>query len=112
MTLNEIMMSLEIGLIYGRQYFWDSNGHIYVKFRVTNLLSGILVGFMLYSINLRVMGGIPNISLINSNTIFVYYPVVQLLIISLAVCGITTYLLITDFGLSLRSLVSTRVLLL
>lgn len=50
------------------------------------------------------MGGIPNISLINSNTILVYYPVVHLLIISLAVCRIVTYLLMTDFGLSLRSI--------
>lgn len=155
MTLNEIIMSLEIGLIYGIVALgiyltfriidfpdltcdgsfvlgaatssiliktgtnpWLSllaailagsiagvvTAVLYIKFRITDLLAGILVGFMLYSINLRIMGGIPNISLINSNTIFVYLPAVQLLIIGLATCGIVTYLLLTDFGLSLRSI--------
>ncbi len=155
MTLNEIMMSLEIGLIYGIVALgiyltfrvsdfsdltcdgsfvlgaatssilikiginpWLSllaalcaggiagmvTAILYVKFRVTHLLAGILVGFMLYSINLRVMGGIPNMSLMNSTTIFVYHPVVQLFMMSVAVCGIVAYVLMTDFGLSLRSI--------
>jgi putative ABC transport system permease protein len=155
MTLNEIMMSLEIGLIYGIVAIgiyitfrvidfpdltcdgsfvlgavvsgvlikagtapWISllfatlagsvagslTGILYTKLRVTNLLAGILVSFMLYSINLRIMSGIPNISLINSNIIFAQFPVIELSIIGMSICTIITYLLRTDFGLALRSI--------
>ncbi|MCP5369365.1 MAG: hypothetical protein H6909_01575 [Rickettsiaceae bacterium] len=155
MTLNEIIMSLEIGLIYGIVALgiyltfrvidfpdltcdgsfvlgsatssilnklgmnpWLSllialyagaiagiiTALLYIKFRVTNLLAGILVAFMLYSINLRIMGGIPNISLINNDTIFTQLPVLYLLVIALVCCAIVTYLLSTDFGLSLFSI--------
>ncbi len=44
-------------------------GILHVKFRITNLLSGILVMIGLYSINLRIMGK-ANIHLFNTNTIF------------------------------------------
>lgn len=155
MTVNEIMMSLEIGLIYGIVAIgiyitfrvidfpdltcdgsfvlgaavsgvlikagiapWTSllaatlagsaagslTGILYTKFRVTNLLAGILVSFMLYSINLRIMSGIPNISLINSNIIFAQIPMIELSIIGISICIMTTYLLRTDFGLALRSI--------
>ncbi|WP_339040755.1 ABC transporter permease subunit [Candidatus Lariskella endosymbiont of Hedychridium roseum] len=155
MTLNEIIMSLEIGIIYGivaigiyltfriidfpdltcdgsfvlgaavlsimiKSGFdpWLSliaaifaggvagciTGILYTKFQVTNLLSGILVSFMLYSVNLRIMGGIPNITLINDATIFSESPIVALTIIILSICAIVTYLLMTDFGLALRSI--------
>ena len=141
MTLNEIMMSLEIGLIYGIVAIG-----IYITFRVIDFpdltcdgsfvlgavvsgvlikagtapwisllfatlagsvagsLTGILYTFMLYSINLRIMSGIPNISLINSNIIFAQFPVVELSIIGMSICSILTYLLRTDFGLALRSI--------
>lgn len=155
MTLNEIMMSLEIGLIYGivaigiyltfrvidfpdltcdgsfvlgtavssvlikvgidpwlallSATFAGSiagslTGVLYTKFKVTNLLAGILVSFMLYSINLRIMGNIPNISLINSRTIFTQFPVIELFIIGMIMCIMITYLLMTDFGLALRTI--------
>ncbi|MHC0449235.1 MAG: ABC transporter permease [Candidatus Lariskella arthropodorum] len=155
MTLNEIIMSLEIGIIYGivaigiyltfriidfpdltcdgsfvlgaavssimiKSGFdpWLSliaaifaggvagciTGILYTKFQVTNLLSGILVSFMLYSVNLRIMGGIPNITLINDATIFFESHIVALTIIILSICAIVTYLLMTDFGLALRSI--------
>lgn len=155
MTVNEIMMSLEIGLIYGIVAIgiyitfrvidfpdltcdgsfvlgavvsgvlikagtapWISllaatlagsaagslTGILYSKFRVTNLLAGILVSFMLYSINLRIMSGIPNISLINSNIIFAQFPIIELSIIGMSICAMITYLLRTDFGLALRSI--------
>ncbi|MEG0642133.1 MAG: ABC transporter permease [Clostridium sp.] len=44
---------------------------LHVKFKISNLLSGILVMLALYSITLRVMGGKPNISLYNEKTVFV-----------------------------------------
>jgi putative tryptophan/tyrosine transport system permease protein len=154
-TLNEIMMSLEIGLIYGIVALgiyltfriidfpdltcdgsfvlgaavssiliksgynpWFSlvmalfaggmagflTGILYARFKVTHLLSGILTSFMLYSINLHVMGGIPNITLMNSNVIFSVMPIITLGIVSVIVCIFVTYLLMTDFGLALRSI--------
>lgn len=153
MTLNEIMMSLEMGLIYGIVAMgiyvtfriidfpdltcdgsfvlgaavssmlikWDYNpwfalvaaifsggiagvvtGLLYTKFKVTHLLSGILTSFMLYSINLHVMGGIPNITLMNSNIIFSEMPILVLMVMSVSVCIMVTYLFMTDFGLALR----------
>lgn len=77
---------------------------VHITFKVTQLLSGILVGFMLYSINLRVMGGIPNISLINNDTLFGEHPVIVLCAVGFGLCAVVTYLLMTDFGLSLRSI--------
>ena len=47
-----------------------TTGILHIKFRVTNLLAGILVAFMLYSINLKIMGGIPNITLMSEPTLF------------------------------------------
>ncbi len=161
MTLNEIIMSLEIGLIYGiialgiyltfrvidfpdltcdgsfvlgaatssilikiginpwlsllAAIFAGSiagiiTGILFIKFRITNLLAGILVSFMLYSINLRIMGGIPNISLVNNDTIFAHLPLIQLLVIGLGICGIVIYLLMTDYGLALRSIGENKIL--
>jgi putative ABC transport system permease protein len=155
MTFNELMMSLEIGLIYGIVAIgiyltfriidfpdltcdgsfilgsavsailvksncnpWLSliaalcaggiagitTGFLYTRFKVTNLLAGILVSFMLYSINLHIMGGIPNLTLFNNSTIFSQPPLIVLILISLMISGIITYIFMTDFGLGLRSI--------
>ena len=45
-------------------------GLINIRLKVEDLLSGIIVAFMLYSINLRIMETKPNISLVNESTIF------------------------------------------
>jgi len=80
-------------------------GVLNIRCKITDLLSGILVAFMLYSINLKVMGGIPNIALIKQVTIFTAH---NPLLILCAICGIIyllySYLLVTDFGLALRSI--------
>ncbi len=155
MTLNEIMMSLEIGLIYGivaigiyvtfriidfpdltcdgsfalgaaassmivkagyNPFFalfvaivaggtaGFVTGVLNTKLKVTNLLSGILTAFMLYSINLKVMNGTPNISLIGYDTIFsnANLIIVMLLLICVATTIVFGYLLSTDFGLAFR----------
>ncbi|QXM06935.1 ABC transporter permease [Crassaminicella indica] len=44
-------------------------GYLHVKFKITNLLSGILVMIGLYSVNLRIMGK-ANVPLFNKQTIF------------------------------------------
>lgn len=72
-------------------------------FKVTDLLAGILVAFMLYSINLHVMNGIPNISLLMSPTIFFTNNLVVLGGITILLIAAFSYLLNTDLGLSIRA---------
>ncbi len=80
-------------------------GVLNTRFKVTNLLSGILVAFMLYSINLKIMGGSPNITLMEDVTIFTDFdPLLVLGLTCLSVCGLCGYILSTDFGLALRSI--------
>ena len=80
-------------------------GFLHTRFKITNLLSGILVAFMLYSINLKVMGGIPNIALIHEKTIFTNQnALIILFLISIFIFAVYSYLLKTDFGLALRSI--------
>lgn len=153
MTLNESIMSLELGLIYGIVAMgiyltlriidfsdltcdgsfvlgsavssvilqqggnpWLSlifaafsgsiaggfTGLLSTKLNLTPLLASILVGFMLYSINLRIMGGIPNIML--ENSLLGQHPLLPLTVISLMIGIGLSYLLVTDLGLALRSI--------
>lgn len=155
MTINEILMSIEMGLIYGIVAMgiyltfriidfsdlscdgsfvlgaavssiliklnynpWFAllaslvagglsgglTGLLYAKFKVTPLLAGILTSFMLYSINLHVMGGTPNITLMDKPMIFSEVPIRVLVILCIFVWMLITYLLRTDFGLALRSI--------
>ena len=155
MTLNELIMSLEIGIIYGiiamgiyltfriidfpdltcdgsfvlgcacssmliQAGFnpWIAlfvasiagglagliTGILHLKCKITSLLSGILTAFMLYSINLRIMGGIPNISLISFKTIFGDNGLIIAGTIFLNLFLLIGYIFSTDFGLAIRSL--------
>ena len=45
-------------------------GVLNTKLKITDLLSGIIVAFVLYSVNLRIMGGSPNITINDCDTIF------------------------------------------
>lgn len=75
-----------------------------IHFKVTAILSGILVGFMLYSINLKVMQGSPNLTLISEATIFSgQNTLVILALVSVVVWFIMSYFLVTNLGLALRS---------
>ncbi|MDR1032319.1 MAG: hypothetical protein LBL30_04355 [Holosporales bacterium] len=69
-------------------------GVLNVKFGISDLLSGIIVAFMLYSINLRVMGSAPNVTFeAYGNTLFVVAPLALGLM----------FLLASGFGLKLRA---------
>lgn len=72
-----------------------------IKFRATNLLSGILIAFMLYSINLRIMGGVPNISF-GDDIIFSNFPLRDLSLIVLVIIFALSIIFMTDFGLAVR----------
>jgi putative ABC transport system permease protein len=85
-------------------------GALNIWLKIEDLLSGIIVAFMIYSINLRIMGSSPNITLANEATIFVSGGamwkiglVVSLLTVTMA------YLLNTNFGLALRSIGKNRI---
>jgi putative tryptophan/tyrosine transport system permease protein len=87
-------------------------GLLHLKFRILNILSGILTAIALYSVNLRVMGR-PNIGLIGVDTVYTtverlgvrsFYVPVLLLAIVVIVCKILLDLfLATGFGLAMRA---------
>ncbi|MDR1551495.1 MAG: hypothetical protein LBS14_02360 [Holosporaceae bacterium] len=77
--------------------------------KIEDLLSGIIVAFMLYSVNLRIMGSSPNITLVDKITMFSEGSSLS------TACAITvslvilfSYLLNTDFGLGLRAVGQNR----
>lgn len=79
-------------------------GYIHIKFKITNLLAGIIVMTGLYSVNLRIMGrsniplfGIDNIFSDRSNLFIILF-------ILLLSKFFLDYLLKTKFGFSLRAL--------
>jgi len=80
-------------------------GILHVKFKIRDLLAGILVMTALYSINLRIMGE-SNIHLFNVKHLFTYNlePIVIILIILVIVKLILDFLLKTEFGFALRAL--------
>ena len=80
-------------------------GFLITRLKISDLLSGILVAFMLYSINLKVMGGLPNIALIGQATVFSFSPSLILLpAIVFIVFAFLGYMLYTHFGLAFRSI--------
>lgn len=88
-----------------------ATGLFFTRFRVPDLLSGILVAFMLYSLNLKVMGGLPNITVLPEATLFGdQSPLGLLCLLVVLVYLLVGYLLSSDFGLALRSLGQNRLL--
>lgn len=85
-------------------------GIFITKLKIMPLLSGILTMTALYSINLRIMEGKPNISLFECPTIFTsmemldpYHRFIIIFIIVLFICFFLHYLLRTQLGLALRA---------
>jgi putative tryptophan/tyrosine transport system permease protein len=87
-------------------------GLLNIKFRILNILAGILTAIALYSVNLRVMGR-PNIGLIGVDTVYTtierlgfpsfYVPVILLSAIVL-VCKLALDLFLsTGYGLAMRA---------
>lgn len=101
-----LILAFGAGLIAG-----IITGVLHTKFKITNLLSGILIMIALYSINLRIMGR-SNIPLLAKPTIFRHlkqitnWPYVNLLILFIIAIGIKFLLDIffqTRLGLTLRA---------
>jgi putative ABC transport system permease protein len=87
-------------------------GVLNLKFRILNILAGILTAIALYSINLRVMGR-PNIGLIGIDTVYstvehlgirAFYAPVALLTVVVIVCKLLLDLFLsTGYGLAMRA---------
>lgn len=90
-----MLISLIAGSVAGL-----ATGILNVCGKISDLLSGIIIAFMLYSINLKVMGGIPNITFMDLDFSISTF---QLLSIIIVIAGIIVYILFSDFGLALRS---------
>lgn len=85
-------------------------GIFITKLNIMPLLSGILTMTALYSINLRIMGDAPNISLFECTTIFSpleslspYHKIIIIYIFILLICLFLHYFLRTQLGLALRA---------
>ena len=78
-------------------------GILHTKGKINGLLSGILMMIALYSINLRILGK-PNVSLLNTDTIFTsIHPIPLMLIMVIAAKLLLDAFLKTDLGLALRA---------
>jgi putative ABC transport system permease protein len=78
-------------------------GLLHTKGKINGLLSGILMMAALYSINLRIMG-VPNVSLLGSDTVFSAVPNMLLMVIAILIVKLLLDLFFrTDLGLSLRA---------
>jgi putative ABC transport system permease protein len=85
-------------------------GALNVWLKIEDLLAGIIVAFMLYSVNLRIMGVNPNITLLDDRTIFSGDgdALATIGIFVFALAAVVAYFLSTDFGLGLRSVGQNR----
>ncbi|MGY0375012.1 ABC transporter permease [Clostridium sp. JNZ J1-5] len=95
------MLSIVVGMIGGAV-----TGFLHVKFKITNLLSGILVMIGLYSINLRIMGK-SNIPFFGFSTIFTITkfisPVILVGIFAIGVKLLLDVFLKTKLGFALNA---------
>lgn len=86
-------------------------GMLVVYGRINSLHASILSAFIFYSVNLRIMGGVPNIPLNEELTIFNSGFVLPILLV---ICGIIWliigYVLQTNWGLALRCIGQNKTL--
>ena len=75
------------------------------KMKIHALLAGILTMTALYSINLRIMSGSPNIALLNTDSVFTMIPFTLLVLVVISVCvGLLLFVFFkTNTGLMLRA---------
>ncbi|WP_136604915.1 ABC transporter permease [Paenibacillus dokdonensis] len=79
-------------------------GLLHTKGKINGLLSGILMMIALYSINMRIMRGKPNIAMISVDTVFTSInPWIVLPIFIIIVLLLMNWFLHTDLGLALRA---------
>lgn len=100
---NPFIALLCASIFGGLAGIWTGILHIFCK--MTNLLSGILVAFMLYAVNLKIMHGVPNIALLNVVTIFGEHgSLLTIFLVCALLWLIVSFIFVTDFGLGMISL--------
>ena len=103
-TLLALLAGMVAGLV---------SGMLHTKMKIPALLTGIVTLTGLYSINIKIMGSVPNLSLGDSSTVFKQLAILGLtseeavfsfsLACLLLVCLVLTLLMKTEIGLVLRS---------
>ena len=79
-------------------------GLLHTKGRINGLMSGILMMIALYSINMRILGGKPNIGLIGEDTLFTQIdPLIIAPILVVIVVILLNRFLYSETGLALRA---------
>lgn len=79
-------------------------GLLHTKGRINGLMSGILMMIALYSINMRILGGKPNIALIGGDTLFTQIdPLIIAPILVILVIILLNRFLYSETGLALRA---------
>ena len=91
--------------ISGRLCVWLDHSFLTDKNEIHALLAGILTMTALYSINLRIMSGSPNIALLNTDSVFTMIPFTLLVLVVISVCvGLLLFVFFkTNTGLMLRA---------
>jgi putative ABC transport system permease protein len=97
-TALALAAALSAGLVTG-----CATALLHIRFRVADILAGILVTSMAYSINLRILGGMPNLLLPSGSSCSVL-----LLIFCLIIVLKLGYFLNTDMGLAFRCVGQNR----
>lgn len=94
-TLCAIMAGFLAGMV---------TGLLHTRLKIMGLLASIITMTALYSINIRIMGGKPNLGLLNINTLFSYAnSTLILVVIALIALFKLIYFFKTQYGLSIRA---------
>ncbi|MDR1609874.1 MAG: hypothetical protein LBR78_03430 [Holosporales bacterium] len=77
-------------------------GILNIRYKVADLLAGIIVAYTLYSVNLMVMGNVPSIAFVDHRTIFSDSALPAVVVVTLLVAAVTC-MMFSGFGLKLRA---------
>jgi putative ABC transport system permease protein len=77
-------------------------GILNIRYKIADLLAGIIVSYMLYSVNLMVMGNAPSVTFVDHTTIFSSSALPAIVVVTLLVAAVTC-MMFSSFGLKLRA---------
>ncbi|MDR1365361.1 MAG: hypothetical protein LBJ42_02115 [Holosporales bacterium] len=77
-------------------------GILNIKCKITDLLSGIIVAYMLYSVNLMIMGNSPNLTFLDNQTVFSDSRIYAAIVVVFLVAAVT-WVMFSNTGLKLRA---------
>ncbi|MDR1598209.1 MAG: hypothetical protein LBR89_04770 [Holosporales bacterium] len=77
-------------------------GILNIKCKIADLLAGIIVAYMLYSVNLMIMRNSPSVTFVDHETIVSDSAKPAVIVVTLLVAAVT-YMMFSNFGLKLRA---------